>query len=395
MARPRVWPPRVTQRGGQDYTRIEGRYYPLGPRGSQEARQTYLRLVDEYERGVLGRDSGLTVAEGIIAFLKWADTTDHFTSDARQWYRHALRPLYELYADSPVKEFDTVKLKKLRSLLAERYALSSANGHFGRIRTFFRWLEEEKLAPPGLYGTLLTVRRIEPGGAREPDPIAPVPDDVILATLPHLNDVVRAAVQVQLLTAARPGEILGLRPCDLLRSGKHRDLLKGRTVDLDAAGVWAVKLKRHKTMRKGKSRFLIFGPQAQAILAPLLQHRSDECLIFDPVLAFIRDQISAKQLARLGGRYTTRTYRQAIEAGCRAAFPPPPKVGRTAEELAAWYREHYWQPNALRHSAATRIADEYGDEMAREILGHTKLSTTEIYALKNLNAAMEAMGEMG
>ena len=57
-------------------------------------------------------------------------------------------------------------------------------------------------------------------------------------------------------------------------------------------------------------------------------------------------------------------------------------------ELETWrQRGHRWHPNQLRHTAATMIRRQYGAEAAQAILGHSELSTTEIYAEKNLEAA--------
>jgi site-specific recombinase XerC len=63
--------------------------------------------------------------------------------------------------------------------------------------------------------------------------------------------------------------------------------------------------------------------------------------------------------------------------------------------LADWEREHRWHPNRLRHSAATFLRKEYGLEAAQVILGHKTLAVTEIYAEKNVAAAMRIMVEMG
>ena len=64
----------------------------------------------------------------------------------------------------------------------------------------------------------------------------------------------------------------------------------------------------------------------------------------------------------------------------------------------AWRREHkgcYWHPHQLRHNAATKIRATYGIEVARIILGHARMSATEIYAERDLVAAAQAIAAMG
>ena len=64
------------------------------------------------------------------------------------------------------------------------------------------------------------------------------------------------------------------------------------------------------------------------------------------------------------------------------------------EEVRAWRREHRWHPNQLRHTRATELR-RYGLDLAKTILGHTKVETTQIYAEKDLAAAMELIAKIG
>jgi integrase len=110
-------------------------------------------------------------------------------------------------------------------------------------------------------------------------------------------------------------------------------------------------------------------------------------------------------------------YRRAIAYACEKAFEMPaglrPAVlcrqdateeERTAhakreaekrEQRNAWHAAHSWHPHQLRHNAATRLRKEYGLEAAQVILGHKTLEVTEIYAEKNVAAAMRIMAEVG
>lgn len=54
-----------------------------------------------------------------------------------------------------------------------------------------------------------------------------------------------------------------------------------------------------------------------------------------------------------------------------------------------------WFPHQLRHNAATRIRKEYGLEVARAVLGHSTMNTTEIYAEMDQSLVLKIMGEIG
>jgi site-specific recombinase XerD len=69
----------------------------------------------------------------------------------------------------------------------------------------------------------------------------------------------------------------------------------------------------------------------------------------------------------------------------------------TAEEkaeLRAWRKKHRWNPNRLRHSRASQLRT-YGLDLTKTILGHTKVETTEIYAEKDIQGAMELVSRIG
>ncbi len=71
----------------------------------------------------------------------------------------------------------------------------------------------------------------------------------------------------------------------------------------------------------------------------------------------------------------------------RPARPAPKKLD--TDERKAWEKAHRWAPNQLRHAAGTEIRAKYGLEAAQVILGHSKASTTEIYAERDLRLAVQ------
>ena len=428
MPRKKNWPPTVTNHKGRARVRINGHDYYLGVYGSDEAMAAYLRIVGQASAGTLRtHEDGLTVAEAVNAFRKHAEGRYGPSSHLAN-YKGAFRPLVRMFGHEPVARFGPRKLKAVLAELAKSHCRTATNRHLVRIKTAFKWMQSEELLPRGTYEDLRTVTGLRFGEGRESPRVLPVPEDMLQATLPHMVCAVRAAVEVQLLTGARPGEILGLRPCDLIREGRA-EIVPG--VWLDLGPIWAASLAEHKNTHRGKSRVLLFGPRAQAVLAPLLNGRDPDAYLFSPQEAEA-ERLKARHRGRKtpmccgntpgsnrkrrprrtpGERYAVTAYQRAVGYSCDRAFPPPEHLrrgdGETAAEwetrlgeaglaeLNAWRKAHRWHPHQLRHLAATRLRAEFGIELARTILGHSSASVTEIYAQDDMKAAAEAMQRVG
>jgi integrase len=125
----------------------------------------------------------------------------------------------------------------------------------------FCWTCSEELLPASIDHALKTVKGLQKGRteAREPDPIGPVSDQVVDATLDYLPAVIADLVRLQRLTGARPGEICQLRPGDVDRRGE----------------IWEYRPATHKSEHYGKERTIYIGPKGQAILLPYLLRPAD------------------------------------------------------------------------------------------------------------------------
>lgn len=104
------------------------------------------------------------------------------------------------------------------------------------------------------------------------------------------------------------------------------------------------------------------------------------------------------------GRTDARaSYRNAIMRACDRAFPHPvirkARGKRLADDLKAgldaWRKAHRWQPNQLRHAAATAVRARFGLEATQVVLGHAKADVTQVYAERDLAKAREVMREIG
>lgn len=432
---------------GQAIVSIDGRDRYLGPYGSVESREAYRREINALlarrgakqasaasplprpEVGPLPVESHMTIAEVVDTFLQFAD--DHYrrpdgtpTGEANNFV-DAARPLLQLYAHTPAAQFSPIALEAVRGAMIKLgWARTTVNRQVGRIRQMFRHAEKRQLVPPGVWSGLTSVDPLRPGRSRaiESEPVKPVPDEMVTATLPYLSPVVADMVRLQRLTGARPNEICGLRGKDITR----------------AEGVWRTHLQQHKTAHHGHTRTIYFGPEAQAILTRYIGSDPQQPL-FSPKLSAeqhrqLRHQNrrtpagtgNERGTNRKSGRrkrepqdqFTPDSYREAIARACRQAFPPPEdlrrqkipgargsrwettdewkrRLGKRWEELEAWQMQHHWHPHQLRHTAATEWRRIHGADMALLLLGDRTPSMLERYAERSTQSIADVVAKAG
>lgn len=330
----------------------------LGRWDSPEARRQYERVRAEWfaSGGRPAPRRGLTVAELIAAYRVHAadyyrDADRQPTSEVRL-IRPALRRLRKLYGDTAAAEFGPLALQAVRRSWVEpgRCCRRSINQYVSRIVACFRWGVEQQLVPPAVWQALKAVRRLQAGRTDAPDrpAVPPAPEADVEAALACMREPLRTLVLVQRLSGMRPGEACRLRGDEIDRSVEP----------------WAYKLSRHKTRHKGKTRWVFFGPRCRALLQPLLEKHGGGHLF----------------VTRAGTPYSRNAnrYRKALHKACERAGVPA------------------FNPNALRHSAATEARRLGGLEAAQQFLGHSERSTTERhYALPDLDLARAVAEKIG
>jgi integrase len=444
--------PSYRQRKGYDQALVtltdaatgKRRDYWLGPHGSPASRERYHRVIAEWE--ALGRrlpapdfDSpagspagraggGPTVDDVVGRFWRWAKS--HYHEREAGSFRPMLRLLRQMDGSTPAADFGPNRLRLLREAMIrgdedarpprEPWARPYVNWQVGRVRRLFKWAASHELVPAGVHQALATVEPLKRGRTRahETDPVRPAPVELVDAAKPFMNRQVRALVELQLFTGARPGELVGMRPVDL---------------DLDApGGVWTFSPSDHKNAHRGRTRLIHLGPRAQEVIRPLLAGRPAESPLFSPAEAEA-ERLAARHARRKTplscgnrpgsnrrespsrpprDRYTVDTYRRAIERACDRAFPPAPPLGKRdgetragwqarltpaqKAELKAWRKAHRFHPYQLRHTAATLIRREFGLEAAQLALGHASATITDaVYAERDAGKVIEVMRRVG
>lgn len=324
----------------------------LGRHGTPEAQAAYLQIVADLAGGqppaapAPRKPAELIVSELVVRYDAHAEgyyrgPDGRPTSELKN-VRLALAALAKVAGPDPAREVGPRLLVEVREEMVRLgWCRKYVNAQVGRVRRCFRWAAERELVPGSVWQSLAAVRGLARGRtpARETDPVGPVEDAAVDATLPHLAGHWAAMVRFQRLTGCRPQDVVGLTAAALDRS----------------ADVWVYRPAAHKGAWRGKAREVFVGPRAQEVLAPWL-------------------------LRAGGGRvwpYTVSGYNQAIEKAARRAGVP------------------HWTANQLRHSAGTEVRRKFGLEASQVYLGHEHADVTQVYAERDRTLGVQVAREVG
>lgn len=252
---------------------------------------------------------------------------------------------------------------------------SNINRQLARLRQMFKWAAGQELIPGTIYHALLAVEGLRAGrsDAAEAEPVRPVDDAVVRATIGVLSDSLAALIdadtaplpmtatpaprltpaELEALAAKVPGEshVAAMVMLQRLTGMRPAEVCGMRTGDLDTTGtIWLYRPLQHKTRHHGHTRSIAVGPRAQRLLKPFLQ-LDLAAPVFSPAVAedlrSIRlrahraTPLTPSQAARKkrrhrrrppGAFYTVDSYRRAIQRACDIAFP-------LSEELATWQHD--------------------------------------------------------
>lgn len=356
---------RLHRPSGRAVVTLNGKDHYLGKHGTRDSRTAYDRAIAEYlARGrelAPVADEVVTVARLALLYYRHVERT-HSERVAVN-VRSALRHLRRLYGDTAAADFGPKALRRVQASMIEAdLSRSTVAAYIKILRRAFRWAATEELLPAEVaYKVSLPneAMRDDMRTARQAAPVPPVADDLVNRTLPHLPAVVADLVRVLRLSGARPSEVCGLSAGMLDTTGP----------------LWVATLTAHKTAWRGKTRTLVFGPKAQAVLRPYLATAHDLAApLFSPRAAVAA---SGKDGAWCGDRYTEGTLRQAVHNACARGGIPP------------------WNPGQVRHTAATEVRKRFGSEHASAMLGHADLNTTLIYAEGQTEIARRVAEAMG
>ena len=268
----------------------------------------------------------------------------------------SLRPLRDLYADTPVTALTHKDMIRVRDTIIGwgTCSRSTVNFYMARIRRMWTWALDEGLIGAQVKAELSQVQPMKANRTqlREPVPVMPVADEVIERTMAAMPANMADMVRVHRLTGMRPEEVCAL-------NWQHIDT--SRTP-------WVYRPPFFKTQWRGMVRAVLIGPRARQALARYRDADFDG-YPFSPariIASGIRlangrnkrckrpPEVMASIPTRRGIRcWNSGTYVTAIRAYCNHSGAPG------------------WTPNQIRHSFATQVRRDFGIAKAGYLLGHS------------------------
>lgn len=330
---------------GRIYWRGEFRNLP-GDYNSAESLAAYHRLCQHVAvTGKLPQQEPdvLTVAGLVERFTTYAAKRYEGSKEAL-YLSYATKALADHYADTPAKSFGPFALKTVRSSMIEKgLCRNTANKRTKQIVMVFAWAVEEELIGPEVWQALKAVRPIPKGrdGAKDYDPVRPVPAEVYKRTIEHIAPHYREALEVQRMTGMRSGELLSMRPQDLEFTDTH----------------WFYRPRHHKTKHVIGDKVIGIPHPATVILA-----------------------------ARMPKDFTKPFFPWRPDTHYHAVIRVCDKHGIPR-----------WHPHMLRHGVSTLCVELFGEsgkEAARLVMGHTHTKTTDRYVAATTEALRPILDEI-
>lgn len=275
-------------------------------------------------------------------------TLRNYLSDLEQFYDYLCPPdSAGRRPEIDIRRIDHITIREyLSKLYRERKKKTSIARKLATLRTFFKFLCREQVVEMN-PARLVASPRLE----KKLPKVLSVDDVIKFIETPDTNTVLgkrdRAILELLYATGMRVSELVGLNLDDIdFRNQSVRVRGKGR-----------------------RERIVPFGSKAKEALEAYLGVRG-ELLIEapedkrDPMALFLNYQ---------GTRITTRSVGRMID--------------KYVKECAI---AHDISPHSLRHSVATHLLSAGADLRAiQELLGHARLSTTQIYTQVSIERLME------
>ena len=272
-------------------------------------------------------------------------TLRNYASDLEQFKLHLFS--VEKRADVPVAEIDRLTIREWMASLHSDHKKTSVARKLASLRTFFQFLVRE--------------------GKLESNPARQVATPKIERKLPNhlsMEDAVRFIETPDVATD------LGRRDRAILEFLYATGIRVGELVGIDLADIDFRERMVRVTGKRKKQRIVPFGePAAQAVMLYLEATRGtflSNCpeATRDPQALFLNYQ---------GTRITTRS------------------VGRMIDKYIKLCADiHDISPHSLRHTFATHLLDSGADlRDIQELLGHARLSTTQIYTQVSMEKMIE------
>lgn len=332
----------------------------FGHYGTKECESAYRKwlshLTEVHIENVPHTSTG-TLAD--LALLYLMDVKKRTSEENYVIIYHALERLWNSLGSDPPSSLSVVKVQRLIEDMAngtylhggkvKRYSRTYVNKTLKIIKRFVSWghlhghISAESWSRLQVYEG---IRRNETKARELPKRLG-VPLAIVRASLPQMPKMVGTMVRIQYLCGMRPQDICSIRPVDIDQTGE----------------VWIYCPAEHKNTHRGLGLMKAIPKAAQELLRENWPATSVD-YFFSPKASIlsVRKVTDRDVLARLGDKYHPSSYYKSVRKAAEKAEVP------------------LWGPNQLRHSIATYLKAKFDQETAQYYLGHTAISTTDIYA---------------
>ena len=383
-------PPALKRDGDYAVVYLNGKKIRLGRYGTEVADKEYRRIVGEWlvigDVATTHKTESYLIDELAARFLPWADEV-YGNSDFCN-YKTAIETMLEIYSGTLVKDFGKRALKTVQRRFVDKgYARDYCNKLTGFVRAMFVWGIDYEYVTEEDAGRLKLVSPVHKKEAPNRPKRKPVPDDVVIATLPHLLPTVADMVRVQRLAVMRPSEVCNMKVGEIDRSRK----------------IWIYVPPEHKNKWRDQVRIIPLGKHEQAILEQRMTGKEPDQYVFTPQEAMRerceRDaanrktpvQPSQQERKEKRAENPKRKFRECYNASAYRR-----SITRTIEtvneQLPDDKKIQHWFPYMLRHAAVSDLAgtDGAGLDVARAVAGQKSLSVTMGYNHADVKIAIKA-----
>ena len=345
---------------GQAKVRLDRSDFYLGKHGTPESYARYYSLLAEYnangKRAPAGSIDEPTLQADDIILVK------HITADFRarrlpeyahndvrtKRFNHLCDLLDQRHGNEPATEFGPRKLEAMRDIFGTKGLGKNGRANCRRmvnelVRDVITVIEHgvsRELVGPERIVALRSLKPLKKGQGIEHPKRSGVATAIVKETLPKMTATLAAMIRLQMATAMRPSELFRMTPAMIDRSGE----------------VWFYRPDAHKAEHHGKTKAVPILGDGLAALTPYLFGDADE-------LCFLTEK---------GTPWNKDSYRIAVTRAAKAA------------------KVDHWTPYMIRHTTLQEVRDQRGPEAAQALAGHSRMSTTEVYAKASEAKAIEA-----
>jgi integrase len=292
-------------------------------------------------------------------------------------------------------------LERFKARICTGYTLArpTVNEYLRIVIRMFIWGLAQGFVDPRVPPQLAAVPKVRKGRPpayglrplREHRKRGGIPRDFIRRVRPFCPLTLRIMLNVQLATGMRPSELCHIRPMHLKPTREPRAMLyhvppeANKTSHVEGAGgagdrvvpIGPRSLRLLRAIWPDDPREYFFSPKREHARRMLARRQDRRTVMYPshaPELRLTRKRRGGVRAITLGEHYTRDSYRRALTRACEAARASEIQSG--VDPAAA---VHTFGPYELRHMRACDIATREDLHVAKAVLGHASVQTTQLY----------------